>query len=158
MSPVVWDKWNHSVIGLSELRIRRLLQMAWYCVGDHKAHYAEYCFLRHRGLIQWSLGTAFLTEAGIALMCAITGDVAEEVDGVRFTMREKTLSLCGGFWVCPVTVGYRHKRFSYVIDAVFYNLKQARLEKYTKIARLIKELPPQVNNLSAGPSAAPAKP
>lgn len=64
MSPVTWDRYGFWVTALSPLRERRLLQMAWHCTGDHKSHYGEYCFLIYAGLVQWSLGTAFLTMAG----------------------------------------------------------------------------------------------
>lgn len=68
MKPIILDKYEYRVIGLSPLRERRLLQMAWHLTGSHKQHYPEYCYLMGEGLVQWSLGTAFLTEAGIARM------------------------------------------------------------------------------------------
>lgn len=68
MKPFEYDKWEYRIVAMSPLRERRLLQMAWYMTGHHKQHYPEYCYLMGEGLVQWSLGTAFLTEAGIARM------------------------------------------------------------------------------------------
>jgi len=64
MKPITYDRWDTHVTGLSPLRERRLLQMAWSPRYDHKRHYGEYCFLMWKGFVRWHLGTAFLTEAG----------------------------------------------------------------------------------------------
>jgi len=73
MIPITYDRWGMTVTGLSPLRERRLLQMARSPRHNHKRHYGEYCFLRWEGLIQWSLGTAFLTPAGEARLLELEG-------------------------------------------------------------------------------------
>lgn len=69
MSPVERNEWT--VTGLSPLRERRLLRMAWIGGFNHKAFYSQYCRLMADGLVQWVLGSAFLTEAGKARLAEL---------------------------------------------------------------------------------------
>lgn len=48
---------------ISQLRTKRLLLLATE-PRDHKSWYHEYYFLVWEGLIQWTMGTAFLTDLG----------------------------------------------------------------------------------------------
>jgi len=48
---------------MTRLRKKRLLLLARHG-GDHKRWYSQYCELINQGLVQWALGTAFLTDDG----------------------------------------------------------------------------------------------
>ena len=48
---------------INELRIKRLLYLAQY-PRDHKRFYHQYYYLRQQGLVDWVIGTAFLTSKG----------------------------------------------------------------------------------------------
>ena len=74
MIPVTYDRWGYTIVALSPLRERRLLQMAQNTSGNHKQHYGEYCFLIYQGYVEWSLGTAFLSEAGKERLTLLLGD------------------------------------------------------------------------------------
>lgn len=47
----------------SDTKLKRLLLLAKYRGGD-KRLYRYYYYLTHEGLIDWSLGTAFITKEG----------------------------------------------------------------------------------------------
>lgn len=63
MEPVIREKDGHHIVGLSTLRLFRLLRLAHYG-GNHKRFYSQYCFLRDLGYVDWVMGHAFLTENG----------------------------------------------------------------------------------------------
>lgn len=48
---------------MNALRVTRLLKLAT-CPKNHKRWYHQYYWLARHGLIEWSLGTAFLTPKG----------------------------------------------------------------------------------------------
>ena len=71
-NPVTWDRWDSHVIHMTPLRERRLLQAAWARPTiNHKAFYGQYCYLMGKGLVQWHLGTAFLTTVGEARLAEL---------------------------------------------------------------------------------------
>jgi hypothetical protein len=50
---------------MTPLRRKRLLILAQYPAGWHKAYYSQYCKLMNEGLIRWVIGTAILTPEGV---------------------------------------------------------------------------------------------
>ena len=55
--------WYDDREDISELRTKRLLLIAQRPMW-HKRFYHQYYYLVHEGLIDWVLGTAFLTQKG----------------------------------------------------------------------------------------------
>lgn len=76
---------------MTPLRVKRLLLLAKYG-GWHKRFYSQYCELIQAGLIQWILGTAFLTEAG-------------EIELERLLLDERIQRPCGRWDSCLGTGG-----------------------------------------------------
>jgi len=50
---------------MNDLREKRLLLIAQSANCDHKCWYAQYLVLIRKGYIQWTMGTAFLTDLGM---------------------------------------------------------------------------------------------
>lgn len=49
---------------ISETRVKRLLLLALYPSSWHKRFYHQYYYLCNKGLVDWTLGTAFITDKG----------------------------------------------------------------------------------------------
>lgn len=65
--------------------------------------------------------------------------MTEVINGVTFDIGEKEQSVCARFLVCPVTIHFGERRLTYVMDAVYLDLPEARHNQFAKIVTMLEQ-------------------